>query len=792
MGLGKYRMRVRALVSVVLIGLSSPSQAGTDRPTLSSDAYAAAERLSPQNADALAYDLDLRPTWIKGSNALWYKTRDALGTTYRIAEPDLRRTRPAFDHARMAQALGRALKAPLTPGNLSITDLAFPAGTDGPVQVQAAGKSLSCDLGAAICTPVPVANPAWRYSPDGQLAVFARGANLWVRDVRAGTERGLTSDGAEHKGYGALSETFAAVTVARMGLKGPPIGAFSPDGTKFLTYQLDESSVEPLHLLQNLPEDGSDAPKLWSYRSPAHSAGPAVGNLLVIDLKSGRMVRLAHPPSFVRIVWPVALEQFAWSADSRSVYFVDYTRDLLEKSLYRANVATGKVARLISERAATSQLNSNLPNFRLLQTGEILWPSERDGYAHLYMLRPDGRLAHRLTSGQNVVREIVRVDQAGRTADVLIGGLHSAEDPYLRHLCRVSLNGSRVQELTPEDADHEIATLARAVPFQFDPSSYGGFSEDGRWFVDAYSRVDLPTTTVIRDGGGKVAMTLATARLTEKGRAAYKPPESFKVMAEDGRTPLYGIIMKPTAFDPARSYPVIDSEYDGPQAATAPKRYLWDVLTGFHSSRPLAELGFVVVNMDARGKPWRSRAFWDYGYGHLGRGGLPDRVAMLRQLGAVHPYMDLTRVGVYGYSGGGFAAVHAIMDQPDVYKVAVAVSPYSLMYSPWNWDQTWHGVYDRAGDLAQEPWANAPQFKGKLLMMVGDVDDVVHPATIMRIADALIKNNKTFDMLVVPNGDHQMILKPYFQQRVWDYFVRQLLGAEPPPGYVVGASKQPS
>jgi dipeptidyl aminopeptidase/acylaminoacyl peptidase len=788
------RLRGRTILSVTAVTLAwlawaSGSAAG-DGVVLDAALYKRAEQLSPQNINKLAYDLDVRPTWIHGRDALWFRTTDAAGTMFRLAEPARRRTRPAFDHDRMATALSRALGIPVTPNALPITDLLYPKGLTGAVRVMASGKTFDCDLDALECTPSASPNRTEAFSPQGRYAVFAKGSDLWVRDLQSGVERSLTTDGAPQHAYGAMAAGFAAVSSARLGLVGPPVGDFSPDGSKFITYQLDESHVEPVHLLQNIPEDGSIRPKIWSYRSPLHAGPPATGALLIFDLTNGKATRLAFPPSDVPRNWPGAFDQLAWSADGRGVYFVDYSRDLLEKSLYRADVDTGAVTRLITEHASTGQPTSNVPKFKRLKTGEILWASERDGYSHLYLYGGDGRLKRQLTHGDWVVRDIVRVDEQARTVDVLVGGLHADQDPYLRHLCRVSLDGGGLKELTPEDADHEIETPAPGAPLQRGGATYGGYADDGRWFVDAYSRVDLPTTTVLRDREGRKVMTLATARLTDLGRAVYTAPEPFRVLAEDGRTPLYGIVMKPKGFDRGGRYPVIDSEYDGPQAAVAPKRYLWDVLTGFHSSRAMAELGFIVVDMDARGKPWRSRAFWDYGYGRLGRGGLPDRVSMLQQLAAERPYMDLARVGVYGYSAGGFAAVHAIMDRPDVFKVGVAVSPYALMYQGWNWGQSFQG--DPAQDLAQEPWNNAANFKGKLFMMVGDVDDIVHPASVMRIADALMKNNKSFDMLIVPNGDHQMIQRPYLQQRVWDYFVRNLLGSEPPPGYVAGEASKSS
>ena len=771
--------------------LAAAPAAAQSPPVVTAQTYALAERLRAEAAAALSFDTDMRPTWIPGSHALWFRTADEDGTRFRIAEAGGGPARPAFEAGRLAVALSKALGKPVQPLALPIAELDFPRGPSGPLRVKVGAAWYACDLAAPVCDAEPTDAPDRLYAPGRRYAVFAKGPNLWVKDLATGAERALTTDGVTHDGYGTSAEGFAFITRARAHLTPPPVGDFSPDGKTFVTYRLDETRLPVTHVLQAIPDDGSDLPKLWSYPKAGPADRPSAGAMMAFDLATRAVARFDHPPSPVWLTSPIAFEKTAWSADGRAYYFVDYAQDLKTRTLFRTDVATGATTALVTDRSDASLFDALWPGFRLLKDGRIVWASEREGTQQLYLFDARGRLERRLTDGRSIVREIVRVDEGGRWIAFTEAGRHAGEDPYLRHLARVGLDARGLRELTPEPADHEVVTAPRAY-FVRNPPGYGGYSDDGRFFVDAFSRVDLPTSTVVRSGpDGKVVATLATARLSAAGRELYTPPEPFQALAEDGVTPVYGVVITPKGFDPSRRYPVIDAIYDGPQQPTAPKRFMWDAID-MDIERSLAELGFVVVNMDGRGKPLRSRAFWRYGYGRLGRGGLPDHVAALRQLAAKRPYMDLDRgVGAFGFSAGGFAVVHALFDHPDVYKVGVAVSPYSMMLEDWNWAQQFQGPYDRADSLAQEPWTHAAAFDGKLLLAVGDVDDIVHPASTLRIVDALIKANRPVDMLVVPGGDHQLVSSPWMQVRTWDYFVRNVLGAEPPKGYRIGAAAAP-
>jgi dipeptidyl aminopeptidase/acylaminoacyl peptidase len=341
-------------------------------------------------------------------------------------------------------------------------------------------------------------------------------------------------------------------------------------------------------------------------------------------------------------------------------------------------------------------------------------------------------------------------------------GRETGEDPYLRHLYRVNLDGSDLQLLTPEAADHEIS-----------------FANSGRYFIDSYSRADLPTVSLLRSADGNVIRELARADVTKLAASGWKPPEPFRATAADGVTEICGLMFRPANFDPGKKYPVLDAIYPGPQTIKTPKNFP-ATLAG--DGQDMAQLGFVVVTVDGRGTPFRSKAFHDFSYGKLGTaGGLEDHIAALRQLAKVHAYMDLDRVGIYGHSGGGYATVRAMLTYPEFYKVGVAsAGNHDMRGYLARWGEKYIGPVNGDNYLEAANPVLAANLKGKLLLAWGDMDDNVPPSLSMQLVSALIKANKTFDMLVLPNRNHSFFNDPYFIRRRWDYLVEHLAGAMPP------------
>jgi dipeptidyl aminopeptidase/acylaminoacyl peptidase len=468
----------------------------------------------------------------------------------------------------------------------------------------------------------------------------------------------------------------------------------------------------------------------------------------------------------------------AWYPDASQLAFVSSSRDHKTATLRVADATTGEVRTVLEETVAT-QYESGLDgeNWRVLPaSNEVIWFSERDDWAHLYLydLRT-GALKHRITSGPWVVLDLLRVDEQSRTLFFTAAGREPGRDPYFRHLYRIGMDGRNLQLVTPEDANH-IVTL----------------SPDGKYFVDSWSTPTTPPTTVLRDDRGRVVVALEQADISRLVEAGWTPPIPFTVKARDGVTDLFGLMYRPSTFDSTRSYPVINYLYPGPQSGSVGSR-------SFSAARgdkqALAELGFIVVEVDAMGTPMRSKSFHDAYYGNMGDNGLPDQIAMIRQLAARHRWMDTTRAGIYGHSGGGYAAADGILRYPDFYKVAVSqAGNHDNRNYEDDWGERYQGLLVRNGDGTtnydnQANQLQAKNLKGKLLIAHGTMDSNVPPSNTMVVVDALIRANKDFDLLLLPNRGHGFGNELYMMRRRWDYFVRHLLGAEPPAGYQIGASR---
>jgi dipeptidyl aminopeptidase/acylaminoacyl peptidase len=410
-------------------------------------------------------------------------------------------------------------------------------------------------------------------------------------------------------------------------------------------------------------------------------------------------------------------------------------------------------------------------NWHLLPaTNEVLWFSERDDWGNLYVYDlANGQLKRQVTRGPGNVLQVMRIDPQSRTVWFTGVGKEAGRDPYLRHFYRISLDGTGQRLLTPEDADHDVT-----------------LSPDGRTFVDTYSRVDVPPVTVLRDANdGHVIARLERGDISRLTAAGWTPPMPFTVKARDGKTDLYGLMYRPSNFDPNKRYPIINHVYPGPQTGSVGSRSF----SASREARSLAELGFIVVEIDALGTPLRSKTFHAAYYGDMGDNGIPDQVAGMRELAQRYPWIDLSRAGIYGHSGGGYASTDAMLRFPDFFKVAVSeAGNHDNREYEDDWGEKWQGLLVRNanGTTNYDDQANqnhAQNLKGKLLIAYGTGDDNVPPYNSLLVIDALIRANKDFDVLPLPNRRHGFGNEPYMVRRRWDYFVRNLLGAEPPAEY---------
>ncbi|MDA1264155.1 MAG: SMP-30/gluconolactonase/LRE family protein, partial [Planctomycetota bacterium] len=508
----------------------------------------------------------------------------------------------------------------------------------------------------------------------------------------------------------------------------------------------------------------------------------ATARYFVFDVRTATRTAIGEGPSLVPHLPALDVQWMWWNEAGESLWWIEGNRGHERLTLSRVDPATGVVTQVLEETADEGYLEPGpdygaRPNVRVLEErGEVIWHSERRGYAalDLYDLAT-GTLKYALCGPKLIVHQIVHVDEEHGWVYFLAGVEDQpGVDPYYARLHRARLDGTRVELLSSELAHHEVVA-----------------SPSGAYFVDRYSRVDLAPVVVLRDATGRVLLEVARADISELLAAGWKAPERFTVKARDGKTDLYGVLWRPTQVDEDGLYPVLDSIYPGPQISRAPVSFSMSYGDGFGQATSMAELGFCVVAIDGLGTPGRGRAFHQHSRGKLEEaGGLEDHIAGLRQLAERHPYLDLDRVGIYGDSGGGFASTRAILAYPEFYKVAVsAAGNHDNRGYITIWGETYHGLPYDVSYAAQANAGLAANLQGKLLLVHGELDDNVSPALTLQLVDALIKANKDFDLLIVPGGNHSLGSgRTYVLRKRWDYFVRHLLGLEPPREYEIGSA----
>ncbi|MEX2528147.1 MAG: DPP IV N-terminal domain-containing protein [Gemmatimonadota bacterium] len=747
--------------------------------------YARAEALLGWNARGLVTGNQVTPRWLPedGRGRFWYRNRRVGGFEFILVDPTTGTREHAFHHPRLAAALSEATGEAFEPWHLPFETLAFNRGLDA-VRVQTDDSTTwSCEISTYACerwagdveSPVDAA-----VAPNGGWWALERDDNLWLRDLVTGESRALTTDGNGDVGWANHPEYRDLVTHERQGIPRPPVVAWSPDSRWILTHRLDERGVEPFHLL----ETRTGRPLLHSYRYPipGDSVLPRFA-LFAFNVDSAERVRLdTDPMHMVDVTCCGPLQDSVWktvqwSSDSQEVFFTRMDRGYQEVELLVAEPSTGEVRRVLHERSSTwLELNvgsSTIPNWRpVAQGAQVIWFSQRDGWGHLYRYEvSSGRLLNRITEGPWTVNDVLHLDESGPGGGWVYftaTGREEGEDPYHRHLYRVRLDGSGLEHLTPESADHDVK-----------------ISPSGQWIVDTYSTPTSEPVTILRGADGREIRTLEEADFSELLATGWRWPWPFTVKARDGVTDIHGYLYLPSDFDSTRSYPVVDYIYPGPQSGAIGFRQA-AVDPGGHP-HALAELGFVVFTVDALGLPYRSRAFHQAGYGDLADNGLADHITALRQLALQYSWMDLSRVGIFGHSGGGFSSTRAILEYPEFYRVAVSrAGNHDNRSFGHYWGEKYHGPLASLaeGGDSYDRQANqelAHKLKGKLLLMYGTLDDRVHPNANLLLIDALVDANLDFDLVVLPNRNHGFGSEPYVIRRTWDHLVRHLLGVEPPP-----------
>jgi len=743
-------------------------QKATAPPVVTADDYARAEKFLGYNTTPLVLRGPVRATWLAGDGGrFWYRNLVENGSEFVLVDPVKRTKAPAFDHAKVAGTLSVAAGGRYDATHLPFTQFTYSA--DGrSIAFTVEGRGWACDVAGSSCasTKSPEAASARKevVSPDDKLAAFIRHDNLWVRNLATAVEKPLTTDGVNDFGY--------ATDNAGWTKSDNPVLLWSPDSKKIATFQQDQRGVGEMYLVDT--KVGHPTLHAWKYPLPGDETVTTIQRV-VIHLDGPRVVRLKIGPDQHRgtitddikgrsTEW----DDVEWSADSKQLAFVSTSRDHKHEQFRVANPDTGDVRDLFDEKVATYfESGMGTANWRFLPaTNEVVWLSERDNWAQLYLYDlQTGRLKNQVTTGESNVTQVVRVDEKQRLIYFIGVGREKGRDPYFRHLYRVGFDGKNLALLTPADADHDVA-----------------LSPSGSLFVDNYSRPDVKSTSVLRAADGAQVLALEEADLSKLVAAGWKPPIPFTVKARDGVTDLYGLMFCPTGFDPSKKYPIINNIYPGPQTGSVGSR-------GFSASRgdtqALAELGFIVVQIDGMGTPWRSKTFHDAYFGDMGDNTLPDQVSGMKQLAQRFPWIDIDRAGIYGGSGGGYATAGAMFRYPDFFKVGVSTSGnHDNRGYEDDWAEKWQGLLVKKADGAsnyddQANQNHAKNLKGKLLLAHGTMDNNVPPYNTLLVVDALIKANKDFDLVLFPNRGHGLG-ESYMIRRRWDYFVRHLLGAEPP------------
>jgi dipeptidyl aminopeptidase/acylaminoacyl peptidase len=767
-------MRLRSFAPLLL---AAPLAAQSPRQ-LTSDDYARAERFLGATTAPLVTGIGVRPTWTEDGR-FWYRTGVPGGSAFFVVDP-ARRTREAlFDQTRLAAALAAASGGRVDGSRLPFQSFDL-AKDSRSITVRLQNRRWSCDLQRYSCAPADSspaaanAPPASSVSPDGRRAVFIRDNNLWAKNLVAGGETQLTTDGIADFGY--------ATNNAGWTHGADPVVTWSPDSRQIATFQHDGRGVRDMHLVST--NVGSPRLQSWKYPLPGDSVIFRISRVIVSDGPDGRprVVRLQMPPDAHRstvsdhVACGGGICDVQWYPDGSHLAFVSSSRDHKTAWFRVADAKTGAVRTLFEERMPTQVGDASLAEnlWRVVpSSNELIWWSQRDNWIHLYLYDlTTGRLKHRITSGEGNVDGIVRVDERARVIYFLASGKEAGRDPYFQHLYRIGFDGRSQKLLTPENANHVVS-----------------LSPDGKYFVDSYSTPDTPPVTVLRDAEGRLVQTLERADVSRLLATGWKPPTPIRMKARDGTTDIYGLMYTPSTLDSSRKYPIINHIYPGPQSGSVGPR---SFSPARGDNQALAELGFVVVEIDGMGTPGRSKAFADTYYGDMGDNTLPDQVAGMKELATRYPFIDIDKAGIWGHSGGGFATAAAMFRHPDFFDVGISESGnHDNRNYEDDWGERYQGLLVRNGggdNYADEAnQTHASKLRGKLFLVHGEMDDNVPPYNTQLVVDALVKAGKDFDLLMLPHARHGYGAdNAYVMRRRWDYFVKNLQGAEPPKEYQIG------
>ena len=743
------------LSAMLLIAANVSAQTTLER-------YQKAEEFLPKNISKLTRNVSLRVNAVEGTSDFWYKIQTENGEQYFYFDGEDIKSEEAFDHLRLAASISEISEQQVNPDSLNLERLIF-IPDENRIEYRFDTLSLQTDLSdyeTTIKEREKRTPKNQSVSPDKKWIAEVKEYNLFLKNAETGKEFQLTDDGVEKYEYATPLSWYKMVDVSKGDEYDPSISVrWSDDSKKFVTIRLDRREVGNLLLYQSKPEKGFRA-KVWSYERALPGEDAIMEEYYIFDVDTKKKTRVDIEPfaDFTSSIFP------SWQNNNTALYFARFRRGYKAIDLFQTDASSGAVKKLLTDSSQTMVEYQTINCKWVKDSVEFFWTSERDGWNHIYRYDKDGNLLNQVTKGEFVVRDIVKIDEGKEQIYFIAGGRESQVDPYFRNLYVSSFAGDSITLLTKENADHDI-----------------WMPEKGNYFVDSYSRVDRPTDHVVRSlEDGRIIYRLSSASVDPLFEAGWKFPEPFKVKARDGETDIYGLLYYPANFDSTKIYPVIDATYSGPQAVRTPKTFAG----GYRNyDISLAQLGFIVITIDGLGSAWRSKAFHDVSYKNLGDIGAEDHIAGMKQLAETRPWMDLERVGIYGHSAGGYDAAHALLVHPEFYKVAVSSSGNHdhRIAKAW-WPEQYMGLPGKHYD-EQSNFNLAENLEGKLLLVHGDMDNNVNTASSLRLAAEFIKYNKDFELLIIPNRNHGLADHPYFIRKRWDWFVKNLLGEEPPKEY---------
>lgn len=795
------------LCAGLLHGTSAYSQSSERLP-----GYVQAERFTKEKLNTMLFSTTVDPHWFQNGNSFWYEYKTSNGNAWYVVNPSAKSKHPLFNLDEIASQLTEIVKDPFTAQQLPIQKL----------EAQADGRTFTFQITSSqdakkdstdkkddknkkeiffFSYDYPTRKLTWledkkketeypdwaSFSPDGKTVVYAKDLNLYrmsredyeklKKDGKDSTvtDIQLTTFGVKDFGFGQPYSLLNTDTLCNGKRKAVWGIVWSPDSRHFAVTVEDSRTVKDLWVINSM---ASPRPTLetYKYQMPGEKEAP-VEHLYLFDMSNNSYKEIrtsAFKDQSLGLVRKPRLQKQRdmkeqanyWLGDNKRFFLTRSSRDLHRIDICSYTIGEDSIRPMIEERMNTYQ--EIRPLAAVNDGKEFVHWSERDGWAHLYLYDDKGNLKNRITSGPWHVDQIVKVDDAKRVVYFLANGKEKDENPYYEHLYRVNLDGSGLQLVTKGDYFHNVR-----------------IDDNAQYIVNNYSRVNTIPCTDLLDNTGRKIMKLEESDFSQLLAAGYKFPEPFKVKAADGVTDLYGVMYKPFNFDSTKVYPIIDYVYPGPQVeATVYPFSRMSVRTD-----RLAQAGFIVVSVGNRGgHPSRSKWYHNYGYGNLRDYGLADQKAAIIQLADKYKFIDVNRVGIHGHSGGGFMSTAAILQYPDFFKVAVSCAGNhdNRIYNRW-WSETHHGVKEVVTDKGDTTFVYqiktnpeiAKQLKGHLMLVHGDIDNNVHPGNSLRVVDALIRANKRFDMLVLPQQRHSFgDMDEYFYWRLVDYFSLHLLGKQ--------------